>query len=323
MAITSIGYDGSVNEIQWAKLVPLAGSAHYGVSGSGDWKVTAHSTLDRGVIVATGSGWGHGVLDTSDATASLQGAAVGSGSRWDMIVARRNWGGVGGVTSFAIITGGTNRALPTRNTNPGTLDDQPLALVQFTAGQTSPSAIVDLRCWARNGGMTARDDLALTYLKLPGAQVMIGGSQWNCELDLNSNPSWTTFVSGRIPLFGSSAGALAGPSGANPGALITGGQQFLIQAGSTVNISDTSGYARVTFQKPFPNGLLTVFGLNGDEGSAGNLLYASAGAAWGAEGFGTTSSWVYSVMGASPTGPINRNGGINKIHRINWVAVGW
>lgn len=336
MAITSVGYDGSVSETQWAKLIPLTGSAHYGVADSPDWKVSPHPTLDRGVNIAVGSGWGHGVLDTSDTTVSLQGTTVSSGSRWDMVVMRRNWSGTGGTSSFVLVPGGPNKVLPARNTGPGNLDDQPLALVQFTAGQTAPTSIVDLRCWGRNGGLAARDELALTYLKLPGASIMVNGVQWNCELDANGNPSWTTFVAGRIPLFGGSTGALAGPGGSNPQAMIDGGQQWLIQAGTNVNWSDASGFARLTFQKPFPNGLLTVLAFNGDDwATGGSMFFASAGnpgggGGWfGQSGYGAKNDWVYSCLAqqASATGSgnllIGRYAAANKIHRINWIAIGW
>lgn len=327
MAITSIGYDGSVNEAQWSKLVPLAGSSHYGVGAGPDWKVTPHATLDRGISIAPGSGWGHGVLDTSDATVSLQGTTVSSGSRYDMVVARRNWGGAGGLTTFVLIPGSANFGLPARNTNPGTLDDQPIALVKFTAGQTAPTAVVDLRCFARNGGMTAQHDLALTYLGQPGTQVMINGTQYNCTLDANGSPSWTMFVSGRIPLFGA-ASALDNPAGTTPRSLIDGGQQFLIQTGTTVQTSDPSGYARITWPKPFPNGLLYCSGFNGDDYALqmGGLVIASSGGGqiFGSESFGNKTSWVYVLHGYSTgynDGPLIRKG--NTLHRINWLAIGW
>jgi hypothetical protein len=192
MAITSIGYDGTVTESDWAQLIPLAGSSHYGVAETTDWRVTASTTLDRGVKVGVGQGWGHGVLDTNTTTITLQGEAVGSGSRWDMVVARRDWGGTGGVTSFVLIKGTATKALPARNVDPGNIDDQPLALVQFTAGSTAPTTIVDLRCYARNGGVVARDALALGYLQHAGAKVMIGNVLWSRDLDANGSPVWNT-----------------------------------------------------------------------------------------------------------------------------------
>ena len=325
MAITNVGYDGSVNESEWAKLVPLAGSSHYGVSGASDWKVTAHATMDRGINIATGSGWGHGVMTTSDATVSLQGATVSSGDRWDMVVMRRNWSGTGGTSTFVIVQGTSAKQLPSRNTTPGTIDDQPLALLRFTAGQSAVQEIIDLRCWSRNGGMVARDDLALTYLKLPGAQIMINGTQWNCELDGNGNMSWSTFQSGRIPLFGAngrlSEGNMEGQAWVNLGG------QFLIQAGSNVQYTDGAGYGRVTFQKPFPNGILTVLGFNGDDWALarGGTTFASSGnPVHGASAGGAKNDWVYVMHGFANgynDGPVIRL--TNMLHRINWIAIGW
>lgn len=319
MTITSIGYDGSVNEAQWATLIPRAGSAQYGVAGAFDWKVTAHATLDRGVTIATGTGWGWGVMDTSDATVSLQGATVGSGSRWDLVVARRNWSGTGGVTSFVIISGSAAKSLPARNTSPGSLDDQPVALVQFTAGSTAPTGIVDLRCWGVNGGMTARDDLALTYLKAPGASIMVNGTHWNCELDVNGNQTWTTFVAGRIPLLGA-GGTLAG--GASPA-----GAQFQVQAGSLAGYTDGAGYGRVTFPNPFTGGLLSIVATSGDDwaiGSGGVTFAGSGNPAHGSSATGSVNDWVYVMhgyAGGNNDGPVIRK--TNQLHRLNWIAVGW
>lgn len=200
MAITSTGYDGEVAEGAWAAMLPLVGSSHYGVAGAGDWKVTAHATLDRGVNIAAGTGWGQGVRDVNSATVSLQGATIASGTRWDMVVARRNWSGTGGNTSFVMITGTATKALPSRNQAPGGIDDQPLALVQFTAGQTAPSQIVDLRCWARNGGLVAKDTLALSYMTQLGSEVTIGGGVWRYILGANDVPYWESGLQTYAPL---------------------------------------------------------------------------------------------------------------------------
>lgn len=190
MAITSIGYDGSVNEAEWAKMIPAVGSSSYGVKDTADWKVTPHATMDRGVNIAVGSGWGHGVLDTSDTTVSLQGATVGSGSRWDCVVMRRNWSGTGGLSEFVLISGSSTKQIPSRNTSPGSLDDQPIALVRFDAGQTAPQEIIDLRCWSHNTGMAARDDLVRNYLNKPGTAVTINRATWRYVVGANDIPEW-------------------------------------------------------------------------------------------------------------------------------------
>lgn len=193
MAILSIGYDGTVDERQWAKIQASTASV-YGVSTPASWKVTAVAGSDRTVAIATGSGWGHHVFDESDTNYTLQGDTVASGSRWDMVVLRRDWGPVGGgPSSFKLIKGSSIKVLPLRANNPGVLDEQPLALVQFSAGQTQPTAIVDLRCWASNGGMEVMDKLTLTYLEVPGADVKLDSSLWRYESKGNGVWGWQEY----------------------------------------------------------------------------------------------------------------------------------
>lgn len=307
MAITSIGYDGSVNETEWAKLIPLAGSSHYGVSGTNDWKVTTHATMDRGVNIATGSGWGHGILDTSSSTVSLQGNSVGSGSRWDCVVARRNWSGTGGSTQFFLVQGTSTKQIPSRNTTPGTIDDQPIALVKFTAGQSAAQEIIDLRCWGRNGGMAARDELVLTYLTEMATQIKIGDVLWTRAPDHNGNPVWTSAApDGTIGLFGVDDALQGSPSGNSP---------FLIQAGSVIQTTDGNGYCRLTWPKPFPNGLLTVIAISGDDYAVPRGFPSGSGGP--SFGVGGKNYWTYRFLQADGDAYKNR------IHRINWIAIGW
>ena len=194
MAFTSIGYDGTVNESQWAKLIPSAGSSEYGVKGAGDLKVSAVPGQPLMVSVAAGTTWGHGVLDTETANTTITCSAISSGTRWDLIALRRNWQPLaGGPTSVVKVTGTASKTIPAaRETDPGVEDDQPLALVQWTAGQTQPTAIIDLRCWAGNGGVIAKDELALTYLAKLGATVTIGKATWTYAPGSNDIPGWTS-----------------------------------------------------------------------------------------------------------------------------------
>jgi hypothetical protein len=318
MAITSVGYDGTVSESDWAQMIPLVGNAEYGVMETTDWKVTVHTTLDRGVKVGVGTGWGMGVMDTSTTVVSLQGAAVSSGSRWDLVVARRDWSGTaqgGGETTFVLITGTPTKAIPNRNTDPGNIDDQPIALVQFTAGSNTATTIVDLRCYARNGGMAARDLLALDYLRHAGASITIGDTLWSRDLDLNGNPVWNAaLVYGKIPLFdtgGAPAGMPAVPSGTT---------QFLMQAGSTVLKTDANGFGVISYPTPFPNGLVTITLANGDDTIFGDMSCGVAGANWGT----SPANKAYTAFNLRG----NLNGGRsdnfpNKTVRINWIAIGW
>ena len=191
MSITSVGYDGTINEVQFAKLAPLLGS-DYSVGGPTDWKVEVVAGQDRTIRILPGSGYGQGVLDTADAQETLQLGAIASGSRWDLVVARRDWQPPGGTTAFAAVQGAAAQAIPAgRIVGPGVQDDQPIALVQVTAGQTLPTAVVDLRCWHGNGGVVAATTDALAYLTRLGSVIFVGAVAWIRLLDLTGNPVWS------------------------------------------------------------------------------------------------------------------------------------
>lgn len=143
MAITSVGFDGTINEVQWAALSWYLG-ADYAVFGLTNFRVTAVTGQDRTVSISTGTAYGHGVLSTNDAPISLQLPVIASGTRWDLVALRRNWST--NTASVVSVQGTSTQTVPSgRNANPGVLDDQPLALVQVTAGQTLPTAVLDLR----------------------------------------------------------------------------------------------------------------------------------------------------------------------------------
>jgi hypothetical protein len=194
MAIVSVGYDGTVDEVQIAKMFPSVGASRYGVVGAADWKVSAHPSTAQAVTISAGSGWGSFVFDTSDTVSTVQCDAISPGStRWDLITVKRDWQPVNGTTTFSKVTGGSTQVLPARLTNRGVQDEQPLALVQWTGGQTQPTAIIDLRCWAGNGGLVAKDELVKSYLDIVGASVYINGIIWRYIPGANDVPGWVAF----------------------------------------------------------------------------------------------------------------------------------
>lgn len=153
MAISSIGYDGSVQEGGWAKLSKFLGR-EYAVDGQNSFTLEIVQGSDRTVRLAPGSAYGRGVLDESDAYENLQLNSLTTGTRWDTIVLRRNWQSPdpGGSSSLVALPGTQAKAvasagagLANLQTQPGVMDDQILYVVQVTAGQQLPTAVWDLR----------------------------------------------------------------------------------------------------------------------------------------------------------------------------------
>ncbi len=142
MALTSYGYDGTVLEGGWAKLSRYLGRAA-AIGGTNDFAPTIVGGVDRTVRVGTGSLYKSGVLVVSDATADLQSGTVASGSRYDTLVLRRDW--QTNTSSLVIIAGSATRAVTLTNSNPGTIEDQAIALIKITAGQQTPAEVIDLR----------------------------------------------------------------------------------------------------------------------------------------------------------------------------------
>lgn len=192
MATSNIGFDGSVDEIAAAALGRYLG-ADYSVAGPNDWKVTAVAGQDRTVSIAAGVGYGHFVLDTETAPTLLQLGAISSGKRWDLVCRRRTWSPPGGTSVFYAVQGqpASNPAatIPSTRANvPGQQDDQPIALVQLTAGQTTPSQIIDLRAWSSKL-YQAGSLLALPDPKI-GTAVEINGERFTLKTDGAGNPLW-------------------------------------------------------------------------------------------------------------------------------------
>lgn len=174
MAITSKGYTGTVDYADWAELTDRLG-AQYSVFDNA-FNATVVSGGTRQVSIGTGIASGKGIRDNNDAAVTLAGASVASGDRYDLIALRRNWGTK--VSQLVLIAGGPSRVLPARNTNPGVLDDHPLWLVRFSAGQTLPQELIDLRVWHGDGGCVAKDNLVRSFLTRIGTRIWVQGITW-------------------------------------------------------------------------------------------------------------------------------------------------
>lgn len=189
MTITSVGYAGTVGEVQWSNMIPRVGSTFYSVDDYASFRVTVTAGT-RAVSVAAGGASAVGVYDVSNAAATLNLGSVSSGDRWDLVVLRRNWSTK--LTTLVVIQGSATKTIPARNTTVGTLHDQPIALCRVTSstGSAVVQEIVDLRCVGGDGGLTAFDDLSRSYLSRVGTQVRIGNTLWTRTIDALGSPLW-------------------------------------------------------------------------------------------------------------------------------------
>lgn len=188
MTITSVGYAGTITDSNWRRMATAAVGSLYGVDDFTSFRVTA-GPGDRALAIADGGAFGLGVRDESDTPIVLNGDPVASGSRWDLVVLRRDWGAK--ETTPLIIAGSPTKALPDRYTGWGTQNDQPLALVRFAAGQSTAQEIVDLRCIPADAGVVAFDPLTLSYLDRVGTQVRIGDILWTRVVSPVGSASWS------------------------------------------------------------------------------------------------------------------------------------
>lgn len=191
MAITSVGYDGTVDEKQFEAIMGYSAHSSFGVNGPIAFAATNVAGQTLQVRLAAGNAWTSGVVDVMDAASTVQlEAPPASGSRWDMIVLRRNYQPPGGTTSLEVIKGTSSKTLPARETNSGVLSDQPLWLCRIDAGSGIVNEYIDLRVWARNGGCAANHDLVRSYMGHPGTMIYINGILWLLRVGPNGVTEW-------------------------------------------------------------------------------------------------------------------------------------
>lgn len=148
MVMTTSGFDGSMDEAQFAKLMSLAG-VRYSVEGATDFLVTEVPST-RSVSVAGGSAYGSGVLASSNAaiTAALPTPTLGA---WHLIVLHRDWAAntvtvktIPGVTTTLTTPTVPPTTFPAFDNVPGVLDDQKLAWAWVNTNSTAV-LLFDLR----------------------------------------------------------------------------------------------------------------------------------------------------------------------------------
>lgn len=136
MTISCVGFDGSVTEAQWAKLLRAMGQ------GAGEQVVTSGYSVSvgvgtRAVEVSSGEAFAAGVLATNDAAVTVTLAANSSGvTRHDLVVLEINW--ATNAATVKAITGSSVK--PNVTQTAGTLWQVPLAEVLVPNGATVISA---------------------------------------------------------------------------------------------------------------------------------------------------------------------------------------
>ena len=180
MTIRSVGYEGSVGEGDWSAYLASRLGTPPSVAGVTDYEVTPAGGLAVRVAPGTASGWG--ITDVSDASEQVTLESPSSGTRYDAVVLRRDWAGsstspsgvsTGGKTSIAVVKGGSTQMVPALTQRPGVATaDQPLALIELTAGSSTAKVVADLRVSYAPAAFV-RSRLAMDLVPL-GTQVTLG-----------------------------------------------------------------------------------------------------------------------------------------------------
>jgi len=148
MAWTSVGFDGTITEIQWAGLAGLLGNG-YVAAGNGDCLVTAVGGA-RQVSVAAGSLYGDGVLSTNSGAETVA-LTTPTNGQWYVVALRRTWAtntaalvAIAGATTTTTTPTAPPTSFPTLNTNVGVLTDQPIAWAWCNSANTTV-VVYDIR----------------------------------------------------------------------------------------------------------------------------------------------------------------------------------
>ena len=223
MAITGSGFDGTMNEAAFAKLMQLAG-ARYVVGGMADFAATQVSGV-RSISISAGNAYAPGVLVTSTAAEVMAFSAPTAG-QWHLIVLRRTWStnvcelvAVAGITTANTTPTAPPTLYPTINSTPGVIDDQPLWWAWVNVSTTEVTRF-DVRNPLDTGWITPTlnsgwTNTSLVYRRLNGV----------------------TYIQGRAATTGATATAFTLPGGFQPDATRT----FLLDStGSAVRSWVTS-----------------------------------------------------------------------------------
>lgn len=129
MALTPVGFDGSIDERQWSRMLRYVGEIAYKHGVASGFDVTAGSGSGRPVVVSAGTALLPGVLvDNPDAATTLNhDPNSGTANRSDYVVLRGDW--TANTATLAIVKG-TSSSPPALTQTEGSVWEMPLARVR-------------------------------------------------------------------------------------------------------------------------------------------------------------------------------------------------
>jgi len=208
MAVThnTGGFTGTVDQIDEARRLAIAGGGRFRVSTSGSWTPTA-STGTRAVNIAAGTAVACGVLDDTTAAEALTFAANSSGAdRFDAVVASFDWSSM--TVSFGIIQGtsvppavlnsGTTVDTTKINWLPGWRYDAVLAIIRVRSGVTvlAPADLYDCRPWGDWGQINVNSSSYLGQVDSEYGRTIrdSSGHIYTKQTDGSWKSNWTGYL---------------------------------------------------------------------------------------------------------------------------------
>lgn len=251
MAITLWGVQGTVNEVQWAKLATGLSQKYTLVSGN---PITASG---RTLTITPRLSVGCGVAVENSTNESVV-TPVPTTGQWFLLCLRRVWGASRGA-SYVLVNGPTTadavQAAPpttlpgTRNSTPGVMDDEPVAWVHARASTTTlnifqmsarPNAVV-AGVWALWNG--AEQGIYRAFSEADGLEYLWNGSSW--QIHGERRTTWRDFRT----LIGASA-AWTPDSVSAPASIMREGDNVILEG----NLTNGSAFATFTTLGTLPLG---------------------------------------------------------------------
>lgn len=213
MTLTSVGFKGTVSDLQWTVLSALLGHGA-GLLAAGDFAVTPTSTKGQ-YAIGTGGVFQDGVLTRSDAAVTFPSSPLNpANGQWFLLAMNRVWATTtaalairNGPTTAATAPGGLSvpASFPASSTaTPGTDSDVGIAWIWVGSGASAPIIVPLLlppsSIAPRRGTATARDAMYAALIASAQGQLVLQGKGdlWNndagtldryyARYDLTANP---------------------------------------------------------------------------------------------------------------------------------------